>query len=89
MRESARVASRTGTLFSIIPFDGLLMLNPRVAIVGGVQDQAIVALSHRKCLSSRQVLPTIYIKSSSTTQFYVYFWHSSLASSTSQDVYVH
>ena len=49
--------------FSVIPFVSLLMSSPRVTVAGGVQDQAVVALSRGKLRSSSQVLPTILISS--------------------------
>ena len=39
------------------------MPNARVAVAGGIQDQAVVALSRGKLRSSSQVLPTIFISS--------------------------
>ena len=42
---------------------GFLMSRPRVTVVGGVQDQAVVALSRGKLRSSSQVLPTVQIES--------------------------
>ena len=45
----------------MIPFVSLLMQSLRVTAAGGIQDQAVVALSRGKLRSSSQVLPTISI----------------------------
>jgi len=43
------------------------MLSLRIAAAGGIQDQAVVALSRGTLRSSSQVLPTIYISSQCPT----------------------
>lgn len=47
------------------------MLNPRVTVVGGVRERAVVALSREDLHSSNQVLPSVSLKSQHPNQFYI------------------
>jgi len=63
VQDSAQAALRIGTPSSVDQIIGFLISNPRVTVVGGVQDQAVVALSRGQLYSSGQVLPTISVRS--------------------------